>query len=173
MPLPGNDGRIEHVLLTSIDLTDMRRVEAQLRQAQKMEAVGQLTGGIAHDFNNLLTAVIGNLEMLHTRLTDQRSIALADAALRSAFRGGQLVQQLLAYSRRQNLSPRPVDVNAVITDMGELLQRSLGGLVQVQTDLAPDLWPATSDSDTARAGHPQPGDQRQGCDARWRACCAS
>jgi PAS domain S-box-containing protein len=146
VPLPGVDGRIEHVLLTSIDLTDMRRVEAQLRQAQKMEAVGQLTGGIAHDFNNLLTAVIGNLEMLHTRLTDQRSIALADAALRSAFRGGQLVQQLLAYSRRQNLSPRPVDVNAVITDMGELLQRSLGGLVQVQTDLAPDLWPATSDS---------------------------
>ena len=60
-------------------------------------------------------------------------------------RGGKLAQQLLAYSRRQNLSPRPVDVNAVITDMGELLQRSLGGLVQVETDLAPDLWPATSD----------------------------
>jgi PAS domain S-box-containing protein len=146
VPLPGIDGRIEHVLLTSIDLTEMRRVEAQLRQAQKMEAVGQLTGGIAHDFNNLLTAVIGNLEMLQTRLTDQRSIALADAAVRSAFRGGQLVQQLLAYSRRQNLSPRPVDVNVVITDMGELLQRSLGGLVQVQTDLASDLWLATSDS---------------------------
>jgi CheY-like chemotaxis protein len=123
----------------------MRRVEAQLRQAQKMEAVGQLTGGIAHDFNNLLTAVIGNLELLQTRVTDERSRALVNAALRSAFRGGQLTQQLLTYARRQNLSPRPVDVNAVIGGMGELLQRSLGGLVQVETDLATDLWLAISD----------------------------
>ena len=145
VPLPGASGRIEHVLLAAVDLTEMRRVEAQLRQAQKMEAIGQLTGGIAHDFNNLLTAVIGNLELLQRRLTDQRSLSLADAAMRSALRGGQLTQQLLAYARRQNLSPRPVDVNAVITGMGDLLQRSLGGLVQVETDLAADLWPATSD----------------------------
>jgi PAS domain S-box-containing protein len=145
VPLPGDSGRIDHVLLTSVDLTAMRKVEAQLRQAQKMEAIGELTGGIAHDFNNLLTAVIGNLELLHGRLTDQRQVALVDAAMRSAMRGGQLTQQLLAYARRQNLSPRPVDVNAVIVGMGELLQRSLGGLVQVATDLAPDLWPATSD----------------------------
>ncbi len=145
VPLPGESGRIDHVLLTSVDLTAMRRVEAQLRQAQKMEAVGQLTGGIAHDFNNLLTAVIGNLELLQTRLSDERSLGLVNAALRSAFRGGQLTQQLLAYARRQNLSPRPVDVNSVVAGMGELLQRSLGGLVQVETDLAPDLWQATSD----------------------------
>ena len=133
------------MLLAAVDLTAMRRVEAQLRQAQKMEAIGQLTGGIAHDFNNLLTAVIGNLELLQSRVTDQRSSSLVEAALRSALRGGQLTQQLLAYARRQNLSPRPVDVNAVIAGMGELLQRSLGGLVQVVTDLASDLWPATSD----------------------------
>src|ERR1700746_3931750 len=120
----------------------MRRVEAQLRQAQKMEAIGQLTGGIAHDFNNLLTAVIGNLELLQRRLTEPRALTLVDAALRSATRGGQLTQQLLAYARRQNLSPRPVEVNDVIAGMGELLQRSLGGLVRVETDLAPDLWPA-------------------------------
>jgi len=145
VPLPGESGRIDHVLLTSVDLTAMRRVEAQLRQAQKMEAVGQLTGGIAHDFNNLLTAVIGNLELLQTRVSDERSLGLVNAALRSAFRGGQLTQQLLAYARRQNLSPRPVDVNAVVAGMGELLQRSLGGLVQVETDLAVDLWQATSD----------------------------
>ncbi len=145
VPLPGDSGHIEHVLLTSVDLTEMRRVEAQLRQAQKMEAIGQLTGGVAHDFNNLLTAVIGNLELLQGRLTDQRLLAHVDAAMRSALRGGQLTQQLLAYARRQNLSPRPVDVNAVIIGMGELLQRSLGGLVQVETDLAADLWPATSD----------------------------
>ncbi len=145
VPLPGDSGRIEHVLLNSVDLTEMRRVEAQLRQAQKMEAIGQLTGGIAHDFNNLLTAVVGNLELLQGRLTDQRALSHADAAMRSALRGGQLTQQLLAYARRQNLSPRPVDVNAVIIGMGELLQRTLGGLVQVDTDLATDLWPATSD----------------------------
>jgi PAS domain S-box-containing protein len=145
VPLPGEGGRIEHVLLAAIDLTAMRQVEAQLRQAQKMEAVGQLTGGIAHDFNNLLTAVIGNLELLQTRVADPRSRALVDAALRSAFRGGQLTQQLLAYARRQNLSPRPVDVNAVIDGMDELLQRSLGGLVQVETDLATDLWLAIAD----------------------------
>jgi PAS domain S-box-containing protein len=145
VPLPGESGRIEHVLLAVIDLTAMRRVEAQLRQAQKMEAVGQLTGGVAHDFNNMLTAVIGNLELLQSRLSDERSLALVDAALRSAFRGGQLTQQLLAYARRQNLSPRPVDVNEVIAGMDELLQRSLGGLVQVETDLSTDLWPATSD----------------------------
>ena len=145
VPLPGPSGRIEHVLLTSVDLTEMRRVEAQLRQAQKMEAIGQLTGGVAHDFNNLLTAVTGNLEMLQARLTDPRSLPYVEAAMRSALRGGQLTQQLLAYARRQNLSPRPVDVNAVIVGMGELLQRSLGGLVQVEPDLAADLWPATSD----------------------------
>jgi PAS domain S-box-containing protein len=145
VPLPGETGRIDHVLLTSVDLTAMRKVEAQLRQAQKMEAVGQLTGGIAHDFNNLLTAVIGNLELLQARVSDERSLGFVSAALRSAFRGGQLTQQLLAYARRQNLSPRPVDVNTVIAGMGELLQRSLGGLVQVETELAPNLWQATSD----------------------------
>ena len=114
VPLLGDSGEVEHVLLTAVDLTEMRRVEAQLRQAQKMEAIGQLTGGIAHDFNNLLTAVIGNLELLQTRVTDARSSAMVEAALRSAVRGGQLTQQLLAHARKQNLLPRPVDVNAVI-----------------------------------------------------------
>ena len=145
VPLPGDSGRIDHVLLAAVDLTEMRQVEAQLRQAQKMEAIGQLTGGIAHDFNNLLTAIIGNLELLQSRVTNTRATSLVDAALRSALRGGQLTQQLLAYARRQNLSPRPVDVNAVIDGMRDLLQRSLGGLVQVESHLAADLWPATSD----------------------------
>ncbi len=145
VPLRGPGGRVKHVLLTSVDITEMRRMEAQLRQAQRMEAIGQLTGGVAHDFNNLLTAVIGNLELLERRLTDQRSLALVAAAMRAAMRGGELTHQLLAYARRQNLSPRPVDVNAVIAGMGELLQPSLGGLVQLETDLAADLWPAASD----------------------------
>jgi PAS domain S-box-containing protein len=145
VPLSGASARVEHVLLASVDLTEMRRVEAQFRQAQKMEAIGQLTGGVAHDFNNLLTAVIGNLELLERRLTDPRALSHVDAAMRAASRGGQLTQQLLAYARRQKLMPRPVDVNAVIVGMGDLLQRSLGGLVQVETDLASDLWLATCD----------------------------
>jgi PAS domain S-box-containing protein len=145
VPLVRPSGYVERMLIARVDLTEMRRVEAQFRQAQKMEAIGQLTGGVAHDFNNLLTAVIGNLELLRARVDDDRSRGLADAALRSAFRGGRLTQQLLAYARRQNLNPQPVDVNALIAGMGELLQRSLGGLVQVETDLDPGLWRATSD----------------------------
>ena len=93
---------------------------------------------------------------------------LVDAALRSALRGGQLTQQLLAYARRQNLSPRPVDVNAVIAGMGELLQRSLGGLVQVADRSGARSLAGDERSHAARACRAQPGDQRPGCDARWR-----
>jgi PAS domain S-box-containing protein len=144
-PSGGSGSRVEHVLLTAVDLTEARRIEAQLLQAQKMEAIGQLTGGVAHDFNNLLTAVIGNLEMLEHAVTDERALRRVTAAMRAARRGGQLTQQLLAYSRRQNLTPQPVDANAVISGMAEMLQRSLGGLVQVEMDLAPELWLARSD----------------------------
>ncbi len=144
-PLRDATGRVDRVLLTSVDLTAMRRVEAQLRQAQKMEAIGQLTGGVAHDFNNLLTVVLGNLELLQARLQDERSMRHLRAAQRAAQRGGELTHQLLAYARRQNISPRPVDLAAMIDGMGDLLQRSLGGLVQVQATLDPDLWPAFCD----------------------------
>jgi signal transduction histidine kinase/CheY-like chemotaxis protein len=127
------------------EIHERQRTQEQLHQSQKMESLGKLTGGIAHDFNNLLTAVTGHLEMIEARVTDPRLLTHVAAAMRSALRGGQLTQQLLAYARRQNLLPRPVDVNAVIDGMGELLHRSLGGLVQVDTELAPDLWHATSD----------------------------
>jgi PAS domain S-box-containing protein len=144
-PLRDATGRVDRVLLTSVDLTAMRRVEAQLRQAQKMEAIGQLTGGVAHDFNNLLTVVLGNLELLQPRLQDERSMRHLRAAQRAAQRGGELTQQLLAYARRQTISPRPVDLAAMIGGMGDLLQRSLGGLVRVDITLDGDLWPAYCD----------------------------
>ena len=102
-----------------------------------MEAIRQLTGGVAHDFKNLLTAAVGNLELLQRRLTDPRALSHVMAAMRAASHGGQLTQQLLAYARRQNLVPRPVDVNAVVAGMGDLLQRSPGGLVQVNIDRPP------------------------------------
>jgi PAS domain S-box-containing protein len=145
VPLRDASGRVDRVLLTSVDLTAMRHVEEQLRQAQKMEAIGQLTGGVAHDFNNLLTVVLGNLELLEARLQDERSMRQVRAAQRAARRGGELTQQLLAYARRQTISPRPVDLLAMIDGMGDLLQRSLGGLVTVETGLQPDLWPASCD----------------------------
>jgi len=145
VPLRDADGEVEYVLLTALDLTEMRRIEAQLRQAQKMEAIGQLTGGIAHDFNNLLTAVTGNLELLQRRTQDERGLRYLGTALRAAQRGGALTQQLLAYARQQHLSPRPLDVNAILQGMLDLLQRSLGGLVQVSMELDPLLWPGRAD----------------------------
>jgi PAS domain S-box-containing protein len=144
-PLRDATGRVDRVLLTSFDLTAMRRVEEQLRQAQKMEAIGQLTGGVAHDFNNLLTVVLGNLELLQARLPDERSMRHLRAAQRAAQRGGELTHQLLAYARRQTISPRPVDLTAMIAGMEDLLQRSLGGLVRVDTTLDADLWAAFCD----------------------------
>jgi len=145
VPLHDDAGRVTRVLLTSMDLTAMRQMEAQLRQAQKMEAIGQLTGGIAHDFNNLLTVVLGNLELLQPHLQAERSMRHLRAAQRAAQRGGELTHQLLAYARRQNISPRPVDLAALIGGMGDLLQRSLGGLVRVEATLAADLRPAYCD----------------------------
>src|SRR4029077_19389953 len=96
------------------EVAERERTEAVLQQAQKMEAVGQLASGIAHDFNNLLAAILGNLELLEMRLPDQRLLKLVQAAARSAQRGATLNEQLLAFSRKQHLAPKPVDVNALI-----------------------------------------------------------
>ena len=119
--------------------------EAALRQAQKLEAIGQLTGGVAHDFNNLLTAVLGNLELVEMRLTDERLRGMVQTASRAAMRGAALTQQLLAFSRKQHLVPIPVDLNATVETLTEMLGRTLGGTVEVGTDLAPALWPALID----------------------------
>jgi PAS domain S-box-containing protein len=127
------------------EIAERKKAEAALMQAQRLEAIGQLTGGIAHDFNNLLTAVIGNLELLRPVLTNDRALRQADSALQAARRGGELTRQLLAYARKQHVEPRPVDANTVVTRMRDLLGRSLGGLVSIETDLAPDLWYALTD----------------------------
>ena len=136
------------------DVTDQKeRVEAlakaeeQLRQAQKMEAIGQLTGGVAHDFNNLLTGVLGNLELLEGRLREEQLIRLVQAASRSAWRGAQLTQQMLAFSRKQVLTAEPTDLNAAVSGMSEMLRRTLGEHgVEVRTALNPSLWPALVDA---------------------------
>jgi CheY-like chemotaxis protein len=110
-----------------------------------MEAIGQLTGGVAHDFNNLLTAVVGSLELLLRRTDDEKLRRLAGNALQAAERGARLTAQLLAFSRRQRLTPAPLDVNAIIAGMGDLLIRSIGRHVEVETQLADDLSRALAD----------------------------
>lgn len=124
---------------------ERERAETALRQAQKMEAVGQLASGLAHDFNNLLTAILGNLELIEGRLADENLRRMVQAALRSVLRGAQLNEQILAFSRKQHLAPRPVDLNVLIGDMSELLERTLGGTVRVSTALAGKVWPAMVD----------------------------
>jgi signal transduction histidine kinase/CheY-like chemotaxis protein len=123
------------------------QAEAQLRQAQKLESIGQLTGGIAHDFNNLLTAVLGNLELLMRHLggKDPRLYNFAKNAYEAANRGANLTQRLLAFSRRQPLEPRPTGLANLLTAISEILQRTLGEKIEITTNIAPDLRPALVD----------------------------
>jgi signal transduction histidine kinase/ActR/RegA family two-component response regulator len=127
------------------EIAERERAEARLLQAQKMEAVGQLTGGIAHDFNNLLTAVVGSLDLLLRRTDDEKLRRLAGNALQAAERGAQLTSQLLSFSRRQRLSPTPVQPNDVVSGMGDMLARTIGPHVRVETRLDPSLWKALAD----------------------------
>ncbi len=120
------------------DLTERRAAEEQLRQAQKMEAVGQLTGGIAHDFNNLLTIISGNLETLQRRMPKREDSSLQryiSSALQGASRAALLTHQLLAFSRRQALDPKSVSVNSLITRTSELLRRTLPRTSQLRLSL--------------------------------------
>jgi signal transduction histidine kinase/CheY-like chemotaxis protein len=130
-----------------------KRTEAQLVQAQKMEAIGNLTGGMAHDFNNLLGVVIGNLDLLRERVADDpESDELAGEALDSALRGADLTRRLLAFARRQPLQPETIDVNALVSRIVSLLQRLLGEDIAVSLDLAEDLWPVVADPSQLEAG---------------------
>jgi PAS domain S-box-containing protein len=132
-----------------IDMTSQRQLEEQLRQAQKMEAVGQLTGGLAHDFNNLLTGMMGNLELLQLRL-DRGKLDDADrfinAAQGAGRRAASLTQRLLAFSRRQTLDPKPTDVNRLIAGVEELVRRTVGPTADIEVVGAAGLWPAMIDA---------------------------
>jgi DNA-binding response OmpR family regulator len=128
------------------EMEQRQRAEAALVQAQKMEAVGQLTGGLAHDFNNLLTAVVGNLDLIRSRSTDPRISRHADHAFKAAERGSKLTAQLLAFSRTQKLATSAVDVNALIEGMHDFLQQTLGPSIAIETNLTPALPAALADS---------------------------
>jgi len=114
--------------------------EASLRQSQKMEAVGQLTGGVAHDFNNLLTIILGNLELALRQASEGRQRTLLTRVHRAAERAAELTKRLLAFSRNQPLDPRPIDANRLVADMSDLLGRTLGENISIETIRGGGLW---------------------------------
>lgn len=187
-PLRESSGRITGAYLFIYDVTrqvdeQQRRLQAEdaLRQAQKMEAVGQLTGGIAHDFNNLLGGILGAQELLHQRLEQGRLAeipALLDTAGHSARRAAALIHRLLAFSRRQTLLPQATAVGQLVKGMEELIHRSVGPAISVQVQCDAALWPAFIDPPqlesallnlciNARDALPAGGMIDIKCDNRW------
>ncbi len=128
------------------EMAEREKAEKALRQAQKLQAVGQLAGGIAHDFNNLLTTIMGALDLLRGRLNPQdTSLRLVDTALQATEGASRLTGQLLSFSRRQRLTPAPTDMNATIRALSDLLEETLGQGIRIETELAESTWPALVD----------------------------
>jgi len=145
-PIRDRTGRITGAVVVYHDMTTMKETERQLRQAQKMEAVGELTGGVAHDFNNILTVITGTIEILADAVADKPDLAaIAKMIDEAAGRGADLTQRLLAFARRQPLQPREVDVNDLVVDTVKLLKPTLGEHVEVEALLKDGLPPALVD----------------------------
>jgi PAS domain S-box-containing protein len=163
-PIRDEDGTLMGFAKITRDVTERRqaaqaleRAQEQLAQAQKMEGIGQLTGGVAHDFNNLLTVIIGNLESLQRALQapvpdGDRLARSVENAMRGAQRAASLTQRLLAFSRRQPLDPKPVDAGRLVIGMSELLRRTLGEQVAIETVLAGGLWRVLADPNQLEIG---------------------
>jgi len=144
-------------------------LEEELRQSLKMEAVGQLAGGIAHDFNNLLTVISGYTEILLRRLGREAEGSKEIAEIsKAAERAAQLTRQLLAYSRKQVIEPRVLDLNDIVTETQAMLKRLIGENIEFSTSLAEDLGSISADSGQIGADHRQPGRERPRCNARGR-----
>ncbi|HVY18723.1 MAG TPA: response regulator [Bauldia sp.] len=145
-PVTDETGAITHIIAIEEDISRRREVEAQLRQSQKMEAVGNLTGGMAHDFNNLLAVIIGNLDLLVGRRKEDTEIQdLAAEALEAAVHGADLTKRLLAFARRQPLQPQELDLNELVDSTAKLLKRLLGQRVEIDLGLSSDAWPVVAD----------------------------
>jgi PAS domain S-box-containing protein len=145
-PIRDRSGQITGAVVVYRDVTETRETERQLQQAQKMEAVGELTGGIAHDFNNILTVITGTIEILADAVADKPGLAaVAKMIDEAAGRGADLTQRLLAFARRQPLQPREIDVNTLVIDATKLLRPTLGEHIEIKTALAGDLKAALVD----------------------------
>ena len=136
----GNDGEVQGYFVVILDITEHRRREEQLRHAQKMEAVGQLTGGVAHDFNNILTVTIGNLDSLADRLQDSDLLGYVEKAIKAAHRGAELTHRLLAFSRRQSLAPQVINLNEYVASITTMMGRTLGEAIDIEVRAGADLW---------------------------------
>jgi len=140
------NGEVQYLLGVSEDMTERKGVEDQLRQAQKMEAVGNLTGGVAHDFNNLLTVIIGNLDLLQEDIAgNQEAEQKVETILQASERGADLTRLMLAFSRRQPLQSKPVDVNSLIHNTIRLLNRTLGEAISIEVQAGSDVERALVD----------------------------
>jgi signal transduction histidine kinase/DNA-binding response OmpR family regulator len=150
-PVRDSQNNVVAIVPEAVEVTERRLAEQALRQAQKMEGIGQLTGGVAHDFNNLLTIIVGSLETLRRQIGQpgldlgniERSV---DSAMRGAQRAASLTQRLLAFSRQQPLDPKPVDVSRLVTGMSDLLHRTIGEQISVETVLSGGLWRTNIDA---------------------------
>ncbi len=145
-PVRDESGAVTTVIGVAADVTDKSALEAQLRQAQKMEAVGRLAGGIAHDFNNLLTAILSYVDFLLVSLgAEHPARGDAEEVRSAALKAADLTRQLLAFSRRQVLQPRLLDLNTIVAEMEKLLRRLIGEDVVLITTLAPNLGGVRAD----------------------------
>jgi PAS domain S-box-containing protein len=145
-PVFAKDGSVRAVVVAIEDITNRKMLEEQLRQSQKMEAIGQLTGGLSHDFNNLLAIIIGNLDLLRDQVGWNPDAAEAvEEALGASLRGADLNRRLLAFARRQPLQPKNVDLNELVAGLTKLLERTLGEHIEIILSPADGLWPLVVD----------------------------
>ncbi|MGH8175624.1 MAG: PAS domain S-box protein, partial [Steroidobacter sp.] len=146
IPHRDESGEVQGCFVVARDMTEKRQLEAELRQSQKMEAVGRLTGGIAHDFNNLLSVIVGNMQLLARSLRESpRLLRQSETALKAAMRGAELTRRLLAFARQQVLEPKNLNLNEMIGGMYELLSRTLSRDIEIRQQLDPDAWSAKVD----------------------------
>ncbi len=150
-PVRDSLNKVVAIVPEAVDVSERRLAEAALRQAQKMEGIGQLTGGVAHDFNNLLTIIVGSLETARRQIKqagfDAANIEhLVDSAMRGAQRAASLTQRLLAFSRQQPLDPKPLDVSRLVGGMSDLLHRTIGEQISIETVMSAGLWQTNIDA---------------------------
>lgn len=143
-PLVGEDGEVELEGIL-IDITKKHEAEESLLQAQRLEAIGQLTGGIAHDFNNLLAVILGNLELLHDAISDPEQITFIEAGIGATWRGAELTKNMLSFARRARLQPTELDLNSIVADTQKWVSRTLPENIAVLVKTADDLWQVAAD----------------------------